>query len=78
MWDVKISRRTPLETCVELMLSESGGNAIDAVCAALNVPKNQVCVMAGDVCSFELKFSKTIIYYKLAGVSVSLLPFQKM
>ncbi|XP_021946683.1 uncharacterized protein LOC110844719 isoform X2 [Folsomia candida] len=62
-------RRTPLETCVELMLSESGGNAIDAVCAALNVPKNQVCVMAGDVCSFELKFSKTIIYYKLAGLS---------
>jgi hypothetical protein len=37
---------------------------------AMNVPKTQVCVMAGDVRSEEGKFSKTIIYYKLAGIMV--------
>lgn len=44
---------------------------MDAVCSALNVPKPQVCIMAGDRRSEEGKFSKTIIYYKMAGVSLN-------
>lgn len=57
---------------MELLLNETSGSVLDAVCGALNVSKKEVCVTAGDLKSEEGKFSKTILYYKLAGVSTYL------
>jgi len=61
-------RKSPIQTCVDLLLKETGNSLMESVCSALNVPKTQVCILAGDSRSEEGKFSKTIIYYKLAGV----------
>jgi hypothetical protein len=59
----------PIETCVELLKKELAGTLLDVVCNALSVAKTDVYIHAGDRSAVEGKFAKTIIYYKVAGVS---------
>jgi len=62
-------RISPIETCVELLKRDLAGTLLDVVCNAWNVVKSDVYVLAGDKSAAEGKFAKTIIYYKVAGVS---------
>lgn len=63
-------RKDPVNTCVSILLREtSAAGMLEAICNALNVSKVQVCAIAGDLKADEGKFSKSILYYKLAGLT---------
>lgn len=66
-------QQEPVYTCVNILLKETSGSLLEAVCNALNVSKANVCAIAGDIKADEGKFSKSILYYKLAGVSKNLI-----
>ena len=63
-------RKSPIDTCVDMLLKETNNVMLDVVCNALNVVKSQVCIVAGDKRAEEGKFAKAILYYKIAGVNV--------
>jgi len=63
------SRKTPLDTCADLLIGESSSSLFDVICTALGVAKNEVYILAGDKSAEDGKFAKTILYYKVAGVS---------
>ncbi|CAL8091723.1 unnamed protein product [Orchesella dallaii] len=62
-------KKDPVYTCVSMLLKETSASLLEAVCNALNVSKTQVCAIAGDIKADEGKFSKSILYYKLAGLT---------
>lgn len=62
-------KQDPVQTCVVMLLRETNAGILEAICNALNVSKSEVCAIAGDMKADEGKFSKSILYYKLAGLT---------